>query len=120
MYSRRPYDCRLFFALGNPENCQMPQREHQLFAQLSPRQHTHLLSLFFIERRRFVSDHLGVLLAEKLLHVNVRSGSRHVMEHDLEPGDLPDLLEFLDSQHIDSFSLEENALQLNPPEPIPG
>jgi Fe-S-cluster containining protein len=31
-YEHRPGDCRMYFALGNPDGCAMPARAHQLYA----------------------------------------------------------------------------------------
>lgn len=75
VYERRPLGCRAWFALKHPDLCQMPHRRHQLFAQFHPK--------VFIPAGppvsvggRTIYDHLGVLLAEKLLGLEIPSATR--------------------------------------------
>lgn len=88
VYPRRPFGCRTFFALKNPENCQLPAREHQLFARFTD-------DLFRATGRpttlngKLILDHLGILLAERLLGINCPSAARTVDTEDQLSGMFP-------------------------------
>jgi len=75
VYPRRPYGCRAWFAFQNPGNCDLPYREHQGYAQFSNKIFEVLNGLVFINGKHII-DHLGILLAEKLLGRKRPSGSR--------------------------------------------
>jgi Fe-S-cluster containining protein len=75
VYARRPMGCRVWFALKNPDHCELPFREHQQYANFSPEIFYHIGHLVFVDGLH-VMDHLGILLAEKLLGLKISSGSR--------------------------------------------
>jgi Fe-S-cluster containining protein len=75
VYPRRPFGCRTWFALKNPEHCQLPDREHQQFAYFTDDLFRAVGSMTFVNDR-LVLDHLGILLAEKLLGLTCPSASR--------------------------------------------
>lgn len=76
VYEHRPMGCRTFFALENPENCAMPQREHQKFACWDNEALYRMIVPFVRNEKRIVADYLGVFLAEKVLGLKVASGAR--------------------------------------------
>jgi Fe-S-cluster containining protein len=75
VYPRRPLSCRTWFALTNPAACDLPARSHQKYANFSP-------GIFYATgipvavNGMVIMDHLGVLLAEKLLGLDIPSASR--------------------------------------------
>jgi Fe-S-cluster containining protein len=75
VYPRRPFSCRVWFALQNPADCDLPARAHQKFADFQP-------GIFYATgipvavHGQVILDHLGVLLAEKLLGLDIPSASR--------------------------------------------
>lgn len=80
VYDRRPLDCRIWFAIGNPDDCAMLARKHQKFAEY-PNEAMELLCRPWIqsameEDGEIVMDHIGVLLAERLLGMNIPSAGR--------------------------------------------
>jgi Fe-S-cluster containining protein len=79
-YERRPFDCRIFFAIGNPEDCKMPARKHQKFSDYPDHVMDTMMRPFMVEmmreRKALVLDHIGVLLAERLLNISVPSKAR--------------------------------------------
>jgi Fe-S-cluster containining protein len=79
-YERRPVDCRIWFAIGHPDDCAMPARKHQKFADYPMETKTEIIWPFFeagIEVNGEVHlDHIGVLLAERLLGIEVESAAR--------------------------------------------
>jgi hypothetical protein len=76
----RPFSCRIFFAMGNPNDCMMPQREHQKFACFEPAKMAGMMAPFVEDQQTVVMDHLGVFLAEKLLGVDLRGRTRMIYE----------------------------------------
>lgn len=80
VYAARPMSCRIFFAMGKPEDCQMPQREHQKFASFEPEKMAGMMVPFIEDQDRVVMDHLGVFLAEKLLGLDMRGKTRTIYE----------------------------------------
>lgn len=74
VYDRRPYSCRVWFALKNPADCQLPARTHQKYADFMPgiAQFCGLLAV----NNWMVADHLGVFLAKYVLKRKVYSASR--------------------------------------------
>lgn len=68
IYARRPVGCRMFFAKGDPADCEMPMREHQLFASFADHVMGEVAMPFFKEHRAAAMDvgHIGVLLHEVL------------------------------------------------------
>lgn len=77
VYERRPYSCRAFFALGNPDDCRMPARVHQKFADFPHPGPLDVASMAYFNASQdgIRLDNLGVFLAEKLLGEKVESGS---------------------------------------------
>lgn len=79
-YDRRPMDCRIFFATGNPDDCKMPARAHQKFAAYSGYCMQTMVRPWVESARQartaIVLDHISVLLAERLLHLRVESAAR--------------------------------------------
>jgi Fe-S-cluster containining protein len=80
VYERRPMGCRMFFATGNPDDCRMPMRRRQRIAHISMEQPQWrgLFSRWFSDRKPgdTIMDHLGVLLANKLLGLKIKSSVR--------------------------------------------
>lgn len=74
VYPRRPIGCRTWFALKNPSDCDLPQRQHQKFAEFGPGLAREAGVLMV--NGTVILDHLGVLLAEKLLGLSIPSASR--------------------------------------------
>lgn len=80
IYSRRPMGCREFMAIGNPADCELPARAHQKFFKFGEDG----LDLYRrtgpppmkIKNGKVVTDHLAVLLAEKLFGEEFESASR--------------------------------------------
>lgn len=78
VYQHRPYSCREFYAIDNPHNCMMPNRGHQQFAKFNPALMFTPLAKLKAANKTLVIDNLGVLLAERLLGIKLKSGSRQV------------------------------------------
>jgi Fe-S-cluster containining protein len=76
VYPRRPMGCRVWFALKNPDQCELPHRRHQLYASFPTDRVAGTINELVFVNDRFILDHLGVLLAEKLLGLKIPSGSR--------------------------------------------
>lgn len=79
VYDRRPIDCRLFAATGNPNDCAMPMRKHQKFADYPQHQLDQLMIPWFKVPGTIVLDHLGILLAERLTGEGLNSGARMIV-----------------------------------------
>lgn len=75
IYERRPFGCRVWFALKNPSDCDLPQREHQKFANFMPGIAI-ATGIPVALNGKVMFDHLGALLAEKLLGLKFVTGSR--------------------------------------------
>ena len=75
VYERRPFSCRTWFALKNPSDCDLPQREHQKFSNFMPGVAI-ATGIPAALNGKVVADHLGALLAEKLLGLNFATASR--------------------------------------------
>lgn len=78
VYERRPMGCRTFFATGNPDHCKMPDRRQQKIAEFDFN-HPAWLQLFSQlseGRDRFLMEHVGLLLADKLLNQHYESSAR--------------------------------------------
>lgn len=81
VYERRPIGCRVFYATGNPDDCKMPAREHQQVYNVSSRDIMRLMDgFFFAGQDRIEMDHLGCLLAERLLGGRPQSASQKIAE----------------------------------------
>lgn len=82
VYERRPMGCRTFLATGDPNDCAMPMRKHQKFAEFDwgNRTWVQLWQAWFADTNRAVMDHVGVLLAERLLGEHPQSTVRREME----------------------------------------
>ncbi len=75
VYARRPFGCRTFFATGDPENCELPARTHQKFMVIPNAIFEHMGPPAAVDG--FVTlDHMGVILAERLLGGSYASASR--------------------------------------------
>lgn len=86
VYDRRPLDCRIWFAIGNPDDCAMPARKHQKFTEYTDEAMSKLcepwvLSTLVMEGE-VVMDHIGVLLAERLLNIKVESAARRHLKYE--------------------------------------
>jgi Fe-S-cluster containining protein len=79
VYARRPFSCRTFFALNDPDNCKMPARARQLFTKFGDVQIYKLSRPFILAADEVNLDHLGAFLARKLLQVEVQSGSKKIL-----------------------------------------
>lgn len=88
VYERRPMSCRQFFALGNPDDCRMPMRRHQKFAEFDPKAnaYTMLFEEWVVKNRvpKLITDMLGVFLAELLLGQDLPSTGRTNYEIEYE------------------------------------
>lgn len=82
-YERRPMSCRMWFARDTPENCDMPGRVHQRFAELPPRDNPEAMNYFKSRLRdgTFHMDQLGVILCELLLGIKIPSASKIIVEN---------------------------------------
>lgn len=82
VYDRRPMGCRMFLATGNPDDCRMPARRHAKIADFDVRNPVWeaLMAEFNLKSKLIVLDHLGVLLAERLLNERPRSTVRYEIE----------------------------------------
>lgn len=78
VYDVRPMGCRVFFAKGNADDCAMPMREHQKFAEFAMEAVSMVAFPWFRSAEEVCMDHLGVFLAWKLCHILVGSGARQV------------------------------------------
>lgn len=78
IYERRPHGCRVFLALGQPKDCDLPARQHQKFAEFDETfYHRVGMPPMISEPDGYViTDHLAVLCAEEILHANISSASR--------------------------------------------
>jgi Fe-S-cluster containining protein len=74
IYPRRPLGCRTWYALKNPSDCDLPQRQHQKYAEFMPGLAV-ACGLLAVNGVAML-DHLGVLLAENLLGLSIPSASR--------------------------------------------
>lgn len=92
VYDERPLGCRVFFAMSHPERCAMPYRPHQLFAEYPHPNGVDVSQLnFAMSVRKLHSEHLGVLLANKLLGTNIKSALDE--ERELPEGEKLHLVE---------------------------
>ncbi len=79
VYERRPFSCRVWFAMEKPENCQLPARRNQKFAEFNSRIFVRM-GVPASVGGKIVMDHMSVLLAEKLLGLEIPSGSREISD----------------------------------------
>jgi Fe-S-cluster containining protein len=79
VYDRRPMGCRVYFALEKPENCEGAGRENQMFAKF-PDELFKYLGPPAAVKGHLVLEHLGLLLAERLLGIKLESGSRQEVQ----------------------------------------
>lgn len=75
VYASRPLGCRVWFACGNPADCEMPARKGQGYAHFPDQLFKHI-GVPARVNGHLIHDHLGVLLAERLLGIKLVSGSR--------------------------------------------
>lgn len=80
VYERRPIGCRTFFARSHAENCEMPMRTHQKFADWGrpggmPNALDRAQAKFLMTQERVYIDHIGALIARKVLGLNVVSAA---------------------------------------------
>lgn len=67
VYERRPFGCREFFALGNPEDCAMPARIYQKFAAFPHPNRMDMATFQFAANQIAELDHISGHLVRKLL-----------------------------------------------------
>jgi Fe-S-cluster containining protein len=79
VYERRPFGCRVWFALKNPSDCDLPQREHQKYADFMPGVAI-ATGIPVGLNGKVMFDHLGALLAEKLLGLKFATASRRTVD----------------------------------------
>lgn len=84
VYALRPFGCRIFFAKEKAENCAMPARKHQQFVFFSPDVFADAVGAMLVRNQGVVSDHIGVLLAERLLGLKLPDASREVVQVEME------------------------------------
>lgn len=89
VYEHRPGDCRMFFALGNPEGCAMPARVHQPMADYPhPNPMDTVMERFFLTRSPAEIDHIGGHLVRKILgDAEFTTGAHRMVE--IEIADAP-------------------------------
>jgi len=82
VYERRPMGCRTFFATGNPDHCKMPERRQQKIAEIdfSHPAWMSLWSRLSEGKSILLLEHVGILLAEKLLNEHYESSARKQYE----------------------------------------
>lgn len=87
-YEQRPFGCRMFLALGKPEDCAMPAREHQKFADFPhPNGLTPYHGAYIDANCPIELDHIGAHLVRKLLsfpEFTTASHERYEMEPELK------------------------------------
>lgn len=67
-YEHRPADCRMFMALGDPNDCAMPARIHQKMVDFPhPNPFDLTMQEFFSTQSVLELDHIGAHLVRKLL-----------------------------------------------------
>jgi Fe-S-cluster containining protein len=78
VYERRPMGCRTFFATGNPDHCKMPERRQQKIAEIdfSHPAWMNLWSGFAEDKSTLLMEHVGILVADKLLNEHYESSAR--------------------------------------------
>jgi len=85
-YDRRPLDCRIWFAIGNPDDCAMPARKHQKFAEYTDEVMAMLcrpwVESTLVQEGEVIMDHIGVLLAERLLGMDIPSAARKHLTYE--------------------------------------
>lgn len=83
-YERRPLDCRIFFATGSSADCELPARKHQKFADYPEATMAvftdRWIHLGLMADGEVVMDHIGVLLAERLMGLSIPSTGRRQMK----------------------------------------
>lgn len=82
VYERRPMSCRTHFAIGNPDDCLMPNRRHQKFALPDYSNPTwgQLFRAWNAPPKTTLLDHIGVHLAQQLLGLTIESSMAHRIE----------------------------------------
>lgn len=87
VYDVRPMGCRMFFAKGKAENCVMPMREQQQFAEFPAQTIATVAFPWFKSATEGVClDHLGVFLAWKLCHIPAAVGHPSAKPGPRAPG----------------------------------
>lgn len=88
VYERRPMDCRIWFAMGNPDDCAGfgERRKHQKIACWPDEAMAYFcrpwMQSTLEEEGEIVMDHIGVLLAERLLNIEVESAARRHLKYE--------------------------------------
>lgn len=72
-YEARPFGCRTCLAKSNPKNCSLPMRKHQKYAVVPPMLEARLILPFCVDG--FELDHIGVILANRLLGTSIKSAT---------------------------------------------
>lgn len=76
VYERRPVGCRMFLAVGPRENCEdLAKRPRQQFVK-SPEAEQKACGIMLAAAESMEYGHIGELLAEMLLGINMRTRSR--------------------------------------------
>ena len=82
VYERRPMGCRTFFAMGNPDQCKMPDRRHQLIAEFDfghPKW-MELWTKWFTGKTSLSHDHMGIILFNRLFNDHKQTNARQEYE----------------------------------------
>jgi Fe-S-cluster containining protein len=79
VYERRPFGCRTWFALKKPADCDLPARKHQKYTNFMPGI-AYATGVPVSLNGKVILDHLAILLAEKLLGLDIPSASRRTEE----------------------------------------
>lgn len=88
-YENRPFGCRMFLALGEPEDCAMPARKHQKFADYpQPNAMTPYHSAYVEANCPVELDHIGAHFVRKLLEFPDFTTASHE-RYELEPQPTP-------------------------------
>lgn len=82
-YDRRPMSCRMWFARDTPENCDMPGRVKQQYANFPMNRNSPEMEYFAGHHKdgTLHMDHLGVILCELLLGLKVPTGSKVTVDN---------------------------------------
>lgn len=94
VYATRPLGCRTFFAHSHPENCEMPMRTKQKFAEFArpdnkPNALDKAQMRWMLNFEKHETDHMGIMLARKILGMDIRSAAAQAFIAEKAQDNLP-------------------------------
>lgn len=79
VYEHRPFGCRTFFALGEPQDCAMPARANQKYAEFpEPNLNTRNNASYFRDNAPLELDHIGAHLVRHFLDPKFTTASHEL------------------------------------------